>query len=372
MPRQILAVLLFALSCGCGQGEAQIDLPQAPESTAATPLAVSSLRLVREQVSVAVEATGTTAPVRASNISPAVAGRVERIAVEEGDHVTRGQTLIRLDGRVHALVANQARQAAAAAELQAEQVAADYARLAPLAEGGSLPSSRAAALARAQAAAQAQAAAARAAASAARSVVGDTTVRAPFEGDVATVFVELGEMASVMPPTVLLRLVDLSHVEVKAQVGEADFARLSVGDQVHAHLPSLDLDVEGQVSRLGLELNPMTRSGEVVVRFPNAERRLRGGLFTELRAEPSRTREAVLLPREAVSSGEGSATVYVIEDGVAHAREIQVRRFDDYRVELVSGLELGQVVAAGSLTELTDGRVVTTQGAGAGAIEARP
>ena len=360
--RRVFGLLLtvLTLACACGRGEARVNLPTAPANGETAPLAVPTLRLAREQVSVAVTASGTTEPIRASNISPAISGRIEHIDIEEGQHVTAGQVLVRLDGTLHQLVATQAGQAAAAAHTQAEQVASDYERMAPLARAGSIPAGRADDLARAQTAAASQAAAASSAASAAASVVRDTLVRAPFDGDIAQIPVEIGEMATQMPATIIARLVDLSSVEVKAQVNEADFARLSVGDPVHAHVPSMNLDLDGQVARLGLELNPMTRSGEVVVQIPNTERRLRGGLFVELRVEPSRTREAMLVPRVAVSAAEGPATAYVIEGGVAHARQVEVRRFDDDRVEIVSGLEPGQEVAAGSLTELTDGRAVTS------------
>lgn len=357
MKRMCAAALALALATACKSEEGKTELPAA--AAAPAPISVATHQVQKRPVSLPIAATGTAEPVREADLAASVSARITAVLVEEGQKVVARQPLVRLDTAQARLGAAQAQASARAAQAQAEQLAADHERLAPLAARGTVPQSRVDQLASQRDAAQAQASAALSAAHAAQRVVADSTVRAPFAGTVTRVPVEVGEIASMMPGSPLVRLVDLSELEVKVPVVERDLARLSVGDPARATFPSLGITVDATISRVALELDAQTRTAEVVARVPNPDETLRAGLFAELQIQPSKARDAIVVPSTAVGRAGGEAYVMVVEDGVALRRQVEVAAVDDARVEIVAGLEGGEVIVAKDVGRVAGGAAVT-------------
>ena len=352
-----LAALLVA---ACNQSEAgKVSLP-ATASTPTTPPAarVETVVATAAEIAAPVHATGTTRPIRAADLAPAMTARIEKIYVREGQQVRAGQVLVALDGRAAALGAEQARASAAAASAHAEQLDADYRRLEPLAARGSIAASRLEQLASQRTAARAQAKAADRAAAAAGRAATNATVHAPFAGTIVDLPHEVGELASMTP---IARLVDLSRVEVHVRVAARDLARIAVGDPITARFPQVDLTARGTIATIGLELDPTTSTAEVVAIIDNADRAVRGGLFAELAIDPARRRTAIVVPRTAVLGTGAQTAVYAIEGGKAVRRAVEVAPFDDTRVEITSGLTGATTVVAGQLDRVRDGAPVDAQ-----------
>jgi membrane fusion protein, multidrug efflux system len=363
MRTRYLSVVLIALAA-CGGGE-KIDLEPAageeaqPERVATVPVAVAS----REVIRVPVVATGTTEPIRAANLGPQLTARVERVLVTEGQAVEENDPLVRLDVQDARLQAAQAQASAAAAGVQAQLAESDYQRLAPLAETGTISPQRRAQLEAQRDALASAARAAGAAATQARSAIADATLRAPFAGVIAAVHVEAGELATMVPPTILVRLVDLSEIEIRVQVHERELSRIAAGDRVHVRIPSLGDTLEGQVTYIAPEVNAQTRSAEVVTRVPNADRRVRGGVFAEVSIEPSTTREGVVVPRSAIGGSGDETFVYTVADGVAHRVAVQSTPIDEARAEVTEGLTGGESVVSGRLDRVAEGARVEAEAA---------
>ena len=352
----VLAVLLAVLT-GCSSGHGAAELPG--EAASDAPVAVGTVRVALEPVSTPVHATGTSRAVREADLAPVTGGRVHQIAVREGDEVTEGQVLIQLDAGTARLNATQARASADAVRAQADQLAADYDRMAPLGQSGSITQSKVDQLRTQRDATLAQAAAASAAADAAARFVFDTTLRAPFAGTVVRVPLEVGEMAVTAPPDRLVRIVDLSSLEIAIDVNERDLDRIHVGDRVDGRFPNLDRAFEGQVARIGLEVSPSTRTSEVVVEVPNPDRVLRAGSFAEIDIHTSEVRQALVVPAGAVlGSGDGAA-VFVASEGHAVRRAVKVRPAGD-RVEVLEGLAEGDAVVTSDVGRLRDGLPIQT------------
>jgi membrane fusion protein (multidrug efflux system) len=352
--------MLLAVACGGGE---KIDLEPATQESADEPRVVSVpvATAAREVIRVPVIASGTTEPVRAANLGPQLTARVERVMVTEGQEVAEGDPLVRLDVQDVRLGAAQAQAAAAAAEVQAQLADADFQRMAPLAETGTISPQRAAQLQAQRDALAESARAASAAAAQARSAIADATLRAPFAGTVAAVRVEAGELATMVPPTILVRLVDLSEIEIRVQVHERELTRIATGDRVTVRIPSIDGSVEGQVTYIAPEVNAQTRSAEVVTRIPNADRRVRGGVFAEVSIEPSTTREGVVIPRSAVGGSGNESFTYVVREGVAHRVAVQVSPIDEARAEVIEGLSGGETVVTGRLDRVAEGARVEAE-----------
>lgn len=346
---------------GCGKEDAnKVSMPPAAAAPAAAPIRVETFIAETREVSAPVYATGTSQPIRKADLAPAMSARIEKIYVREGDRVKTGQTLIALDGKSAQLGAEQARAQAAASAAQADQLDADYQRLAPLAERGSVAASRLEQLDSQRKAARAQARAAQSAAGAAGKVAQNAILRAPFAGTIVDLPHEVGEMAAGNGS--LARLVDLSRLEIHVRVAARDLGRISVADSVRATFPQLGVTATGTIATIGLEVDPATSTAEVVAVIPNADGALRGGLFTELELAPAQKRRALLIPKAAVSGSGGAAAVFAVIDGKAARRAVEALPFDEGHVEITKGLADGTTIIAGQLDRVRDGSQIAAGG----------
>lgn len=356
----VVACLALGLSIGCGT-EGGTELPEtsgsAPGAGAQTPT-VAAVRATLARVDEGIRVIGSSRPVRAANLGPQMTARITEIQVEEGSSVSEGDVLVRLDARASAISARQARAMAEAATVQAEQTSAEVDRLRPLASEGTIASQQMDQLLAQQRATAASANAANAAVAQAQTMLRNSSIRAPFDGIVSSVRMEVGETATLMPPSVVLRVVDLSELEVRGRVSERHLPSLELGAPVTARFIALDRSVEGRVSFVGLEVDPQTRTVEVIARIPNEEGALRAGTSVEITIAAGEPREAVTLPQAAVGGAGDARRAFVLVDGRAMARDVTVRPIAGNRVEVVAGIDEGELVITPFTTALADGASV--------------
>jgi HlyD family secretion protein len=291
MKRSYIALGLLALLVGA----VMFYLPRA-STRAMTEAPLGAQTETRIAAPGVVEAASEEITVRAE-----VAGRLTSVAVEEGEHVARGQIVARLDDalartRVQAAEAEvKLRQAELSAllnganplerreiwirmkeaEAAVSQARAEYDRRKTLFDEGALAEEEVeraardlevaqqradeAALARQMIAAKAsttdrqraQAAvdAARANQAEARTLLDKTTIRAPLEGAVVHRFLQPGELAEQSTP--ILTVADLSRLRVRAEVDEADITSVAVGQRAYVSAPAYgEKKFGGQVVRM--------------------------------------------------------------------------------------------------------------------------
>jgi RND family efflux transporter MFP subunit len=362
MMKKQLVVLSLALGLlGCGnRGDKLTQLPAADAvgmQAAAVP--VTTTVVARESVAHPVLATGTTEPLQAADVGPQLTARVTAVLIEEGDTVKAGQPLVRLD-----VVSGQLREQQSAAQVaqtqsQYELAKSEYDRLAPLVERGTITQQQLQRLASQRDALKAAADAARVANADAAHSVTNAIVRAPFGGIVSSVKIEVGEIATMTPVQVLARIVDLSSVEVRFSVHERELSRFKLGSKVSAHFASANETREGEVRFISPEIQPATRSAEVVARFPNKDGKLRAGMFTELSIAPEQPAPSLVVPNTAVGGTGSSRYAFVIADGVAKKRLVRVAAVDSNRIEILEGLAAGDVIVRDGVGRLSDGTKVS-------------
>ncbi|MBL8344235.1 MAG: efflux RND transporter periplasmic adaptor subunit [Rubrivivax sp.] len=308
----------------------------------------------------AVAYDGVVEALRQTTIAAQVPGAVVQLTVKPGDRVAAGQVLVQIDARAAAQSAE-----ASAAQVRAARAALDVAAK-DLERQRSLFASQfisAAALDRAEAeyrAAQAQAGAQVAQADAARTQTGFFTVRAPYAGVVAEVPVTLGDMA--MPGRALLTLYDPAALRVTAAVPQSVATRLgadaSAGAGVRIELPTLP--AAGRlVPPTRVQVLPAADAAThtLTVRADLAPRTegLVPGQFARLWLPASSGAEGGAAARGASPWVPASAVVrraemtglYVLDaQGRPLLRQVRLGRSDGERVEVLSGLNAGERVAA--------------------------
>lgn len=284
LPRLLVVALLLAAAIAAGWW-----------STRPQPIAVVLTEVGRGRVEASVSNTraGTVDACQRTRMSPSLGGRIDYLAVREGDRVTPGQVLLRLwnedltaqmhlaaaglevarkrVGEACALAADATRRAARAAELRdAGFVSAEH-------EEGAR--SEAEARRAGCAAARADVAQAEARVAAARVELRRTQLTAPFAGIVAEVTGELGEFATPSPPGVAtppaIDLIDDSCLYVTAPMDEVDAPRIAVGQAARIRLDALrGRQFAGHVKRVApyvLAVEKQARTVDVEVSFDHPE-----------------------------------------------------------------------------------------------------
>ena len=297
---------------GCGDGERSFPDP--------APVPVRTTTLVPAQTVATVVATGSLHGTREAVLAAKVMGTVLEIRKRAGDPVRRGEILIRLDDREVSGQIGQAEGALAQAQAAAALAAANFTRFEQLFARGAasqLELDQARYQYDTTRGAVRQAESAVAAASSYRAYA---DIPAPFDGRVVDRMCEVGDLAA--PGRPLLQIEDARRVRLHVTLGEGKAGAARVGAPVRVIVPALERVLEGTVAEVVPAVDPATRSLLVKIDLP-ADPELRSGLYA--RAElAAGTRSALVLPRSALVERGGLNGVFVVQEGRATFRLVEV------------------------------------------------
>jgi RND family efflux transporter MFP subunit len=374
------------LACG-GSGPAS-------EATARAPIAVTVFRVTAVDTAERLEAGGVVAAQESATLSSRTVATIATVRVQAGDRVRTGDVLVTLDARDVTEQTRQAEASALAAErslaqARAEERAAEaehrlatawHERITALHARNSATdqerdeaearlTSAAARLAGARAsieAADARVASSRAGVGVATANESFTTLRAPFDGLVSERLVDPGSLAT--PGVPLLRVESDGARQVVARVDEARAAYVHPGDRVNIVIDAIDgrdPGLEGVVAEVARVVGADQRAFTVKVTLPNSVT-ARSGSFARVifRGTP---RRALLIPADAIRRHGQISSVFVVQEGTARLRLIQVGESSPPGVEVLAGLDAGESIVSAPPPGLVDGARVTIAGtAGAG------
>jgi RND family efflux transporter MFP subunit len=158
----------------------------------------------------------------------------------------------------------------------------------------------------------------------------------------------------------ILHIMQIDKLKVMANVSEQYYPVVKVGQSVDITVDIFPGETfEGKVSRINPALDAQTRTFGVEITIPNANERLRPGMYARATFNMG-TRTGVMVDDVAVQKQAGSSErfVYVIKDGVAEFRFVRDGRRVGNKVNILEGLEPGEQVATTSFIRLTDGKKV--------------
>lgn len=342
-PHRLPWLLLFALSllvsaCG-GEDAATPDGTPEPEK-------VASVRTVQAQAETVVDLAVLSAdlePRRRAVLAAEVPGVIEELHVDVGDAIEAGGLVARIDTR-------GTRQQLAEAEALHRQAVDRAERAEALFARRSITEPQ-----RIDAVAQRDVAEARL--SSAQLALEKSEIRAPWSGRVAAKRVEVGDYA--VPGQPVVELVDVRRIVVRAEAPATDVPYLELGRPVQVRIDVFPGEVfEGKVTRLGAELDPATRTLDVEAELDNADGRLRPGLFGRLELARRRLENAVAVPLDAVVDFETHKVVYVVEEGRAHRREVQLGPVLGDRIVISEGVRDGERVVIRGQDQVAEGQRV--------------
>jgi membrane fusion protein (multidrug efflux system) len=191
----------------------------------------------------------------------------------------------------------------------------------------------------------------------ARRALADTAVRAPLAGLVAEKHVTVGQF--VQRGTRVATVVRVDPLRVELAVPEAAAAAVRRGQRVSFAVQTYpDRRFEGTVAHVGPSLRAEARALVVEALVPNRGRVLQPGLFATARIELPATAPSAYVPASAVRGDAGAARLFVVREGRAEMRVVQVGAAVDGWVEIARGVRPGEQVVTDPVDRLTDGAAI--------------
>jgi RND family efflux transporter MFP subunit len=202
--------------------------------------------------------------------------------------------------------------------------------------------------------------AARARVALARKAMADTSVRAPFNGLVAERLVSVGDY--VTRGTKVATVVSVNPLRVELTVPEHSVSLVKPGQAVRLTVDAYrGEEFVAHVRFVSPALRADQRALTVEAIVPNADARLKPGLFaTALITQPPGA-AALLVPSTAVETIAGTGRVYVVKNGKIEERIVTVGQTVGDRVELTSGVVKEEIVASEPSGQLSDGQLVNVR-----------
>ncbi len=343
----------WAIQSRMGEGA---EAPPAARAPQAAGVMVEPARAGR--VERVVSAVGTGRALRSVELQFSAGGRIAEVLFRDGDAVSKGDALARLDDAAE-------RAALAEAEAAYQEARAAFSRADTLREQGRVAGST-------FDASEAELLRTEARLARARSDLDDRTLRAPFDGVVG--FSDVDPGAVVTAATVIATIDDISKLDVQFSIPERFFGEVEAGDAVRARTRIFPDELfEGEVEAIDRRVDEVSRAFRVRAQFDNAGLRLPAGAFMQVELVLE-AREGVLAPEEALVTEAGRMHLFVVgPDDRIERRDVVVgsRRAGD--AEILEGLEAGERVVTRGVQKARDGapaRILDGAGLGAPATGA--
>ncbi len=318
-------------------------------------------------------ASGSLRAYNQAAVKARVAGEVREVLVREGEAVKAGQVLVRMDEADYRARLAQAEGALLAARGQLDIAAKARENNRALLDRGFISKNAYDTASSQYDIAQANVNAAQGGLDVSRKALGDTVIRAPISGIVASRSVQPGEKVSA--DNKLLDVVDLARMEMEVAVPTSEIIGISPGQEVSVKVEGLPQPMPATVVRI----NPATQAGSrsimTYLQLDNPQNRLRAGMFGEARLTLAKKPGVLGVPPSSLQRNGDSAYVYAIEQDKLVRRQVQTgitgSDGDATLVEITAGLEPGARIVRSNLGNLPVGAAVKVlQPSGASALDA--
>jgi membrane fusion protein (multidrug efflux system) len=335
----LIAAALVLAACDLANGDGAGK--DAKDEVPAVPVEVAATR--RAEMAAVYTGTASIESERKAGVVAKVQGEIRQILVDEGQHVREGQLLVRLDG-------DQMRLQVALAEATMRKLERDYARNTELQAKGLISAVSIDNL-------KYELEAAKASWELARLQLSYTDIRSPIGGTV-TIRAERVKIGNTVMPaggviatsdSALFVVEDLDSLILRINVPERELAKLSVDQVAELSFDAVPGRVfAGKVDLISPYVDPATATFGVRVRVTDTGGLLRPGMFARVALVYERKLDALQIPRTALLDGDGPPKVFVVKDGKAAERPVQLGLTNGAYVEIVTGLKDGeQVVVVG-------------------------
>ena len=366
--RMILAVVLLGAAVAGGLAWRPWAAAAKPKSGAkpAPLVGVATSRTLDLPVRFA--AQGHIVPLNQVDVRPQVTGVIRTVNFREGDEVKPGQLLFELDASDVVAQLHRAEAQANQTRAQLDDATRDLNRTLQLVKSGFM-SAAVVDTARSKAESlQAQFKAAQADVDSSRVRVGYTRIFAPIAGKTGAVVVHPGSLAQVGDTAPLVSIVQFDPIAVEFTLPERDLAAVRDAHAVGDTRVGIDLDGatrNGELSFIDNRVNTGNGTIGLKASFANADRHLWPGAYVRVALSAGTTKNAVVLPPQAVLEGpDGNFVFQVDADKHVVSQPVTLLRIQDHNA-VVDGLRSGETVVVEGARSLRSGMTVAVDNAAA-------
>jgi membrane fusion protein (multidrug efflux system) len=321
---------------------AQSGANGAPTTVEATKVAVMAMPQ-------SITAVGSLRSDESITVRPEVAGRISAILFKEGQQVSKGMTLVRLDPAI-----NQAEVQQARANLQLAQT--KYDRAVELSQRNFISG-------QAKDEAENNLRVAQAALALVEARLAKTEIRAPFAGVIGLRVVSVGDYVKEGADIVNLESID--PLKVDFRVPEVYLRQVQEGQTLTVTLDALPgKKFEGKVYAVNPLVDAAGRAVVIRAIVRNTDTTLRPGMFARVNLITRAEKEALVIPEQAIVPQGEEQYVFRVVDGKAVRVRVEIGQRRDAKVEILKGLDAGDVVVTAGQIKLRDGMPVTVIGNG--------
>jgi RND family efflux transporter MFP subunit len=308
-------------------------------------ISVRTSVIQKQAINLDFSANGTFAPNQELNFLSENAGRVTKIYVEEGDRVTKGQSLARVDAEI----LNTDKETA---EANLQNAIRDEARYSSSFKTGGVTQQQ---LDQAKLAVQN----AKLRLQSTQRKVSDANIKSPINGIVNKKYIEVGAFVNAQG-TQMFELVDVSKLKLKVSVNESQVANLKVGDQVQIKSNVFPTDdYVGKITFIAAKADASLNFPIEIMVENNKKNTIKAGMYgTAIFKFPSQA-PSLTIPRGSFVGSVSSNQIFVLGEGnKAVLRKVVAGRILGENVEILDGLKEGETVIISGQINLIDGTPV--------------
>ena len=182
-------------------------------------------------------------------------------------------------------------------------------------------------------------------------------ISSPLKGTIKTRHIKVGEF--VRKGDKLVEILDIDRILVKVNIPEQEILSIQVGQNVEVALYIMEKKTFlGRVKNIGLEADSSNRTFPVEILVDNKERQLRAGMLARATFTKNVDQDQIVIPRHTILERDQGRVVYVFDDGKAFRRDITIGLSQLDQVQVVQGLNKGELIVVEGHTKLTDGEEV--------------
>jgi len=336
--KAFILILILSLLPGCSdrKNTTHINDVQIPVLTSA----VEASQSLKE-----ISLSGNIEGFKTVRLGFLVAGKINFIAANEGQMVSKGQLLSSLDPTNYGI-------AKELADIQVNQVQDEYDRLKLMYDNNSLSESDFARISYGLQQAKAQQ-------KLHTKNLEDTKLFSPIEGVLLKKLCETGEITGVGIP--LFVVSDIRKIKVSAFIPENELHNIRLGQTARVLIPSLDNTFDGKIIEVGSAADVASRSFSVKIEVENRGMLIRPGMIAEVKIVTGQDQKILLIPAGSILHDfNNQSFVYVIDGstGKAFRRNVSLGRAINDKIEVISGLKETDMVVSGGQEKLVDGSQV--------------
>ena len=277
-------------------------------------------------------------------------GILQQVYVTEGQSVTKGQTLGRVDdGGLSSQLAQMETQAALAKTTFERQQNLWNQKI-----GSEIQFLQAKTSYNAQLKAVAQM----------KSQLAKTVIRAPFSGTIDDVITERGSVVG--PGTPIMRIVSLNNMYLEAEVPEKNISSVKKGSEVIVNFPVLGESLNTKVTQVSNYINPENRSFNIQVAVPNKNGKIKPNLTSKIQIKDYSNPKAITVPISIISeNADGEQYLYIAENadkgGNAIAKKVIIKtgQSQNGSIEITEGIKDGDQIINEGARSVKDGQKVS-------------